>query len=55
MRPDLITHTTTSGAAGIGTYSTMERVGLATSLEEPKMGEVRPMKRVVPRSKEVQL
>ena len=57
MRPDLIrllvdtrrkepiTHADTNG--DIGSYSTLDRVGLSTPLTEPKP-DARPMKKMVP-------
>lgn len=48
-RKELITHADTDG--NIGTYSTMERVGLATSLSGAKP-DVLPMRKIVPRTRE---
>ena len=48
-RKELITHADVDG--NIGTYSTMERVGLATPLSGGKP-DARPMKKVVPRTRE---
>ena len=44
-RKDLITHADTNG--DIGSYSTLDRVGLSAPLTEPK-SDVRPMKKMVP-------
>ena len=48
-RKELITHADTDG--GIGSYSTLDRVGLSMPLSEPKP-DVRAIKKVVPRTKE---
>ena len=49
-RKELITHADTGGPGGLGSYSTLERVGLSASLAEPKP-DVRPMKKRVPHTK----
>ena len=48
-RKELITHADTDG--GIGSYSTLDRVGLSMPLSEPKP-DVRAIKKVVLRTKE---
>lgn len=46
-RKELITHADTNG--DVGSYSTLDRVGLSAPLTEPKP-DVRPMKKMVPHS-----
>lgn len=46
-RKELITHADTNG--DVGSYSTLDRVGLSTPLAEPKP-DVRPMKKMVPKT-----
>ena len=46
-RKELITHADTD--SGIGSYSTLDRVGLSKPLSEPK-ADVRGIKKVVPRT-----